>query len=103
MLVTQMSFISIYLLLPSSHKGIASEFPSLREGIGVGSYFLPQGGGQEGALREVRRGLSVSPSFGGGRGGSHLHPSAPPLHRSYILDYQAVCKVGADVQIFLKN
>ena len=50
MLVTQMSFISLYLLLPSSHKGIASEFPSLREGIGVGSYFLPQGGGQEGAL-----------------------------------------------------
>ena len=30
--------ISFYLHLPSSHKGRGSEFPSLREGIGVGSY-----------------------------------------------------------------
>ena len=45
----------------------------------------------------------ILPSFGGVRGGSNLHTSAHHLHRPYIHDYQTVCKVGADIQIFLKN
>ena len=38
----------------------SSEFPSLREGLGVGSFFLPQGGGQEGAqFPSLREGIGV--------------------------------------------